>query len=211
VRAFHPARLHAALQELAAAHGDASSAGGTEDSLTLEGLAWLPTQPSLQGLVRTNPATGAYLVEPGDAWWACIPRDRWPEGLANEIMPLWHEPYGDRQTEITIRCISADVRQRVQATLEACLLRDDEAPPAIAADVDLAEHLSEFASRFDDPFAEAWAPILAETAEAERLAKIDEDVKSAFRKAPRARTVATGLSIGGKLKGAAMICTPCNP
>ncbi|EOD13186.1 hypothetical protein EMIHUDRAFT_212951 [Emiliania huxleyi CCMP1516] len=166
VRPFHPGRLHAALQRLA------SPDVPEERGLRLEGIAWLATQPNLQGLVSTNEA-GACVVEPGDPWWAVIPRSKWPEGLEDAIAPLWHEPHGDRQSEVALvwpddaaegRCTPSALhaaRERWFATLEACVMKpsEDELP----------------LDELDDPFADAWAPVLREAAEQERLAKIADD------------------------------------
>ena len=108
---------------------------------------WLASQPKLQGAVRTDEA-GGVAVEPGEPWWACVPRvseigrdvpemcprdhprspeitgdrprspeitrldpvllhplpqDEWPAGLAEDIAALWHEPHGDRQSELLLR------------------------------------------------------------------------------------------------------------
>ena len=32
-----------------------------------------------------------------------LPQDEWPAGLAEDIAALWHEPHGDRQSELLLR------------------------------------------------------------------------------------------------------------
>lgn len=99
-RPFHPARLEAALQQVQSAlklrpqgasngSSDAATGGGGRGGASLSGIAWLATQPGLQAVVGVDDA-GVVRVEPGDAWWACLPRSKWPPGLEEDLVPpLW--------------------------------------------------------------------------------------------------------------------------
>ena len=31
-----------------------------------------------------------------------MPTNEWPEGLEEAIKEVWHDPYGDRQTELVV-------------------------------------------------------------------------------------------------------------
>ncbi len=160
LRPFHPARLAELLDQLRT----------RREGVRLDGLAWLVTQPRLQALI-TSSDDGKCTVGPGDPWWAVIPRSDWPEGLADEIAPLWHEPNGDRQTELAIRStdgarLPPAVLSSVTARLDACLLSASE------AELPLAD--------LDDPFTDEWRPVLEAAAESERKAKIESDVRRAF-------------------------------
>lgn len=134
-RPFHPERLHVAL-------GSRPRHGALAHLLRLKGIAWLATQYNQQA----HPALAGtqFNVSPGPPWWAAVSRETWPEGLAEEIKPLWHEEYGDRQTEIV--CIGQELDHAAVSTdLERCLLTDEE----MAGGVQRWEALS-------DPFREAW-------------------------------------------------------
>ncbi len=65
-------------------------------------------------------------MSPGPPWWAAIERENWPEGLEEDIRPLWHEEHGDRGIELV--CIGQELDHlAAKAELErglllACLL-----------------------------------------------------------------------------------------
>ena len=195
LKPFPPERLDETLQQLAT----------DRDGARLEGIAWLATQPDLQALVKPrHDGTGGASVEPGDPWWAVIPRAKWPEGLEADIKPLWHEPMGDRQTELALLPLAADgpplptaACAELCARLEACLVTEAEAglPPA----------------ELDDPFAELWKPVLLAAAKEENAAKIEDDVRSAFERAraPKGRFVS--MSFGAAASGKGPQCVPCLP
>jgi len=172
---------------------------------------WLASQPKLQGAVRTDEA-GGVAVEPGEPWWACVPRDEWPAGLAEDIAALWHDPHGDRQSELLLRGGAASDREELALALAACACTSAE-----------AEAWAEGDSALDDPFAAQWAPLLAATADEDRNAAIQSDVNQAFkrltlssagpRKPPSAAEAAPG---GTKATAPAFVaptprsfCQPC--
>ena len=141
VRPLAPPRLHAVLQEL----------GGSEAVAWLQGVAWLATQPDLQAIVGESKGEGGGLgVEPGQRWWASIPREKWPAGLARDIAPLWHAPHGDRQTEL-VGCVRDEAtRLWVEERLRGALLTDEE----------MAQGSEVWAEQMGDPYAEAWEQTL---------------------------------------------------
>ena len=66
-----------------------------------------------------------------------MPTSEWPQGLAEDLRDsgFWHEPYGDRQTELRIEIASsggeivgdkAAGQRAIEAALDACLLTDAE-------------------------------------------------------------------------------------
>ena len=172
IKPLHPARLYDALES-------AKDGGGVR----VDGLAWLVTQPGLQALVRSNGQTGAIEVEPGEPWWASVPREKWPQGLAEEIAPMWHDPHGDRQVDLTLSEGTEAARQRLHARLTACLLTDEEAtlnPDSL-----------------DDPYADDWKSVLDVEAEEQRANIIADAMK-------KAKLRPTLPSIAGQV-----ICVPC--
>lgn len=109
------------------------------------------------------------LVEPGDPWWAGVPRSKWPPGLAEEIIPLWHEPHGDRQTELSLPSAESPAEQealrKMLDMLKAALVDEEEwAAP----------------EQLDDPWVDAWEAALKATAAEELAAEIDDKVRRAF-------------------------------
>ena len=49
-----------------------------------------------------------FTISPGPSWWAALPREEWPEGLEEDIRPLWHEQHGDRSSELV--CIGQELQ-----------------------------------------------------------------------------------------------------
>lgn len=204
-RPFHPARLAAALRRVQASLKLSPSPGAIEsasevdeamgeervaDDVSLHGIAWLATQPGLQAVVSVG-EDGKVLVDPGDAWWACIPRSKWPEGLDEDIEQLWQEPHGDRGTELFLPPL-VDARddaplQQLVADLEDALVDDAE-----------WEGESE---ELDDPYADAWLKVLKSTESAERGARIADEVKRAFVAIVTSNRPAVSMS--------ARVCAPC--
>ena len=102
-------------------------------------------------------------IEPGQRWWAAVGREKWPLGLAADIAPLWHEPYGDRQTEL-VACVRAEAdRAAVEAQLRAALLSDAE----------LARGPKAWAAQLEDPYREGWEHTVLRTREPEGLSYLD--------------------------------------
>ena len=74
--------------------------------LRLKGIAWLATRHWQQAHAAL--AGTQFGLSPGPAWWAALPRDEWPEGLEEDIRPLWHEQHGDRSSELV--CIGQELQ-----------------------------------------------------------------------------------------------------
>ena len=64
-------------------------------------------------------------LDPGPAWWAAIPKEDWPASLQEEIQPLWHEPFGDRQREIVMIGQSMD-QAAIETAFQKCHLTEEE-------------------------------------------------------------------------------------
>ena len=132
---FHPERLHAALSSR-------PRPGALGCLLRLKGIAWLASQYNQQAHAAL--AGTQFTVSPGPPWWAVLDRDTWPEGLEDDIRPLWDEEYGDRQTELV--CIGQELdHAAAEAELNKCLLTDEEMARG-----------AESWQAFPDPFREAW-------------------------------------------------------
>lgn len=134
-RPFHPERLHDAL-------GSKPRPGALGRLLRLKGISWLGSQYNQQAHAAL--AGTQFKMSPGPPWWAAMDRDLWPEGLEEDIRPLWHEEHGDRQTELV--CIGQDLEhEAVKEALDRCLLTDEE----------MAGGEENWAA-LPDPFREAW-------------------------------------------------------
>ena len=130
-RPFHPKRLHAAL-------GGRPRPGALAQLLRLKGFVWLATQPSQQAHAAL--AGTQFTMGPGPRWMAAVPREQWPEGMAEAMQAeqatrladgladsemLWDTEHGDRRTEMV--CIGRDLdHEAARAQLEACLLTAEE-------------------------------------------------------------------------------------
>jgi G3E family GTPase len=113
-RPFHPQRLMDALES------DALDA-----VVRSKGVCWLANRHHMIGI--WSQAGEVVALEGGGIWWADVPRREWPvdDYFLGEIQQVYAEPYGDRRQELVI--IGADMDAAgVRATLEACLLTDDE-------------------------------------------------------------------------------------
>eukprot|EP00040_Diaphanoeca_grandis_P003903 m.26343 g.26343 ORF g.26343 m.26343 type:complete len:1000 (+) comp15368_c0_seq1:220-3219(+) len=116
---FHPVRLHAATQLMATKEGTLGSI------IRAKGIMWIATNPGQQLQANVSLAGTMFTVLPGVPWWAIVPQSEWPDGLEEEIKPLWHEPYGDRQTEVVVIGMKMD-KEAVRVALTECLLTNEE-------------------------------------------------------------------------------------
>ena len=101
---------------------------------------------AVQALSQAHAALAGtqFTLAAGPPWFAALARESWPEGLEEDIKPLWHEEHGDRQTELV--CIGQELdHAAAEAALEACLLTDEEMAGGHESWAALA-----------DPFREAW-------------------------------------------------------
>ena len=128
-RPFHPERLHATF-------GSRPLLGALAGLLRLKGFAWLATWRGKQAHAAL--AGTQFTMTPGNPWWAAIPRQQWPAGLAEELQQAqnptepdaanfstWDVQHGDRRTELV--CIGRELdSEAANAQLEACLLTTEE-------------------------------------------------------------------------------------
>uniref|UniRef100_A0A7S4BA55 CobW C-terminal domain-containing protein n=1 Tax=Chrysotila carterae TaxID=13221 RepID=A0A7S4BA55_CHRCT len=136
-RPLHPLRLSRAFSE----RHDAAQP--LHALVRLKGIAWLATRYELQA--HASLAGTQFTLGPGAPWWAALDKEVWPEGLEQDLAPLWHEPHGDRQVELV--CIGTHMdHDVVRRALEACLLTDAEFDAG-----------SEAWKGYEDPFADEWA------------------------------------------------------
>ena len=66
-----------------------------ESVVRSKGIAWLCTRHYQGGIYSF--AGRLAEVTPGPPWWDGIPKSEWPEGLEEELKPLWDSKHGDRQ------------------------------------------------------------------------------------------------------------------
>ena len=88
-RPFHPGRLWDTMRAIE------SKTPPFQSVVRAKGIAWLATRHH-QGGTFSYAGRRAELT-PGPPWWAGIPKEDWPEGLMNDLKPLWDEQHGDRQ------------------------------------------------------------------------------------------------------------------
>nr|WP_062332720.1 GTP-binding protein [Herbidospora sakaeratensis] len=141
LRPLHPGRLFEALDDL------------VTTSVRSRGRFWLATRPDR--LLGWDAVAGGMAVEDAGPWLAALPEAAWdlvsPARRAAAALD-WTGPLGDRVQHLVF--IGPDLdRDRVHATLDACLLTPEEAVAGSSA-----------WARYDDPF----APLL-EPAESPRL------------------------------------------
>ena len=88
-RPFHPQRLWEAMRAIE------SKIQPFESVVRAKGIAWLCTRHYQGGIFSF--AGRLAEVTPGPPWWDGIPKSEWPEGLEEELKPLWDSKHGDRQ------------------------------------------------------------------------------------------------------------------
>jgi G3E family GTPase len=112
-RPFHPQRLWETI------HADWSSTGVVRS----KGFFWLASRMDEAGLWSQ---AGALLrIDYAGHWYAAVPRDQWPDGVHDEVMSKWTEPFGDRRQELVFIGINLR-RDIVEGVLDTCLLDDAE-------------------------------------------------------------------------------------
>ena len=91
-----------------------------------KGVVWLASkQGHAKQMVSQFAGSRPLAVNIGSPWWAAVDRSKWPEGVAESIEAKWHEPWGDRRTELVVIGQAMD-RAAVTAALEACMLGEHE-------------------------------------------------------------------------------------
>lgn len=140
LRPMHPLRFKKALDQMA------SHTGPFKNLLRAKGFSWIASNNDVQAVFAH--AGQSCNLTPGPAWWASINKDMWPEGLEHDIIPLWHEPYGDRQQELVMIGQHLDVAEMEDALLR-CVLTDEE-----------FEMGPEVWEKYEDPFRDSWDAFL---------------------------------------------------
>ena len=90
-----------------------------------KGFVWFATRSSIKAVFHK--AGSVCSVEPGEEWWASLPRDQWPEDedMVGSIMSSWDPVHGDRATEIVVIGVELN-EEDVVAAFDGCLLTDEE-------------------------------------------------------------------------------------
>ncbi|MCQ4083481.1 GTP-binding protein [Streptomyces sp. RB6PN25] len=134
-RPFHPARLYAALEDLACA------------AARSRGRFWLADRPDT--LLSWDAAGGALCVESAGPWLAALPDAAWemvpPERRAAAALD-WHPEHGDRRQHLTFTSPGLD-HDALAELLDSCLLTDAE----YTAGRDAWQHLPHTFDEFLDP------------------------------------------------------------
>jgi G3E family GTPase len=111
---FHPARFARLMNTPGAL---------PETVLRAKGYTWIASRPQfvavfeVVGFLRN--------LRQGHPWWAAMEKDLWPEGLWDDLKPLWNERHGDRAQEVVV--IGKFAQQSdIESLLDACLLTDEE-------------------------------------------------------------------------------------
>ena len=113
-RPFHPARLHAALEDL------------TSEALRGRGQLWIASQPDTA--IGWESAGGGIKLGCLGYWLAALPGERWTE--TSDLRRLaadldWDVYYGDRRTVLAFIGLGLD-HKAIRARLTGCLLSDAE-------------------------------------------------------------------------------------
>ncbi|KQP53216.1 zinc metallochaperone GTPase ZigA [Methylobacterium sp. Leaf106] len=90
-----------------------------------KGHFWLATRPDWVG--EFSLAGAIARVSPMGAWWACVPKARWPEDAEwrTHLSRTWSEPWGDRRQELVFIGTGLD-RVAITAALDACLVGSED-------------------------------------------------------------------------------------
>ena len=110
-----------------------------------KGVVWVASKQNHDQQAVGSLAGQRFTLSPGPPWWSSIDKKEWPDGLAEAIAPLWHEPFGDRQNELVVIGQNMD-HEIVEAALHACLLTDEE----------LEGGAARWEAEFENPWKEEW-------------------------------------------------------
>ncbi|TXN33976.1 zinc metallochaperone GTPase ZigA [Methylobacterium sp. WL19] len=90
-----------------------------------KGHFWLATRPDWVG--EFSLAGSIARVSPMGAWWACVPKARWPEDAEwrSHLSRNWSEPWGDRRQELVFIGTGLD-EEAITAALDACLVGSED-------------------------------------------------------------------------------------
>jgi len=112
-RPFHPARLHALIEQPWAG------------ILRVQGSFWVASRPNMACSMDIAGASRNTLPE--GMWWASVPTEERPGNpdLARYLESIWHPEYGDRHNKLSIVGTETDAAE-LRDRLQTCLLNDEE-------------------------------------------------------------------------------------
>ena len=118
-RPFHAARLMGLIR--------GGSGGPLRAVVRSKGFAWLAVDGGMDEVALVSQAGRVWQLSQGRAWWATVPRKRWPRGLAAMVAAegKWDDTYGDRATELVV-IGRGMARGEVEAALRGALVDDAE-------------------------------------------------------------------------------------
>jgi len=118
-RPFHAARLMGLIR--------GGSGGPLRAVVRSKGFAWLAVDGGMDEVALVSQAGRVWQLSQGRAWWATVPRKRWPRGLAAMVAAegKWDDTYGDRATELVV-IGRGMARGEVEAALRGALVDDVE-------------------------------------------------------------------------------------
>ncbi|MCB9764790.1 MAG: GTP-binding protein [Alphaproteobacteria bacterium] len=90
-----------------------------------KGMFWLASRPGV--VAMWSQAGSVCQYQAGGIWWACVPRDEWPDDpeWRAQVEARWHPRFGDRLTELAIIGMDMD-EAALRARFDACQLTDEE-------------------------------------------------------------------------------------
>ena len=112
---FHPGRFAKLV----------NTPGALPDVLRAKGYAWIASQEGYEFAAIFEAVGFLRYLRQGQPWWAAVERDLWPDGLWEDLEPLWVVPHGDRAQEIVFIGRFEDPFA-VEVLLDSCLLTDME-------------------------------------------------------------------------------------
>jgi G3E family GTPase len=95
------------------------------DVVRAKGFFWLPTRNDMTGLL--SQAGPSIMLQGAGEWLAAYPEQERNQILKEEpdLLENWDEEFGDRMTELVLIGIDMN-REEIEASLDKCLLTDDE-------------------------------------------------------------------------------------
>jgi hypothetical protein len=112
-RPFHPERLwHVVLE-------------GITGTLRAKGFFWIASRP--EWMIAWAQAGQMLEIQPVGHWFVATPSDQWAldDDMRDQLDALWHPELGDRRQELVFIGQQLD-RDAITATLDACLLSEQE-------------------------------------------------------------------------------------
>lgn len=112
---FHPGRFAKLV----------NTPGALSNVLRAKGYAWIASHEGYEFVAIFEAVGFLRNLRQGQPWWAAVEKDLWPDGLWEDLEPLWTAPHGDRAQEIVL-IGRFEEPSEIEAQLDACLLTDNE-------------------------------------------------------------------------------------